>query len=278
MSDSGARPSVVLICHEGDRIDREGLTSWLASTLDLVGVVILKPSRRRLVRTIRREIRRVGFLRFLDVVAFRVYYRLFVARADAAWIALEVARLRATYPADLSRVPRIVAANPNRREVRRFIEGLQPDLIIARCKFILKREIFDIPRRGTFALHPGICPEYRNAHGCFWALVRRDLERVGMTLLRIDEGVDTGPVYLHATCGFDEVRESHIVIQYRVVLENLNAIRVTLVGVRQGTKEPILTGGRPSGSWGHPWFSAYLRWKRQAKRAHAGERRFSAFP
>ena len=54
----------------------------------------------------------------------------------------------------------------------------------ARCKVILKEKIFGIPRVGTFVMHPGICPEYRNAHGCFWALVRRDLERVGMTLLR----------------------------------------------------------------------------------------------
>ena len=70
---------------------------------------------------------------------------------------------------------------------------------------ILKRTIFEIPRAGTFVLHPGICPEYRNAHGCFWALANRDLDRVGMTLLRVDAGIDTGPVYLHGTCDFDEV-------------------------------------------------------------------------
>ena len=31
-------PSVVLICHEGDRLDTEGLASWLASTMDLRGL------------------------------------------------------------------------------------------------------------------------------------------------------------------------------------------------------------------------------------------------
>jgi len=44
-------------------------------------------------------------------------------------------------------------------------------------------------RSAAFVLHPGICPEYRNAHGCFWALVNRDLARVGVTLLRADRGV-----------------------------------------------------------------------------------------
>ena len=48
-------------------------------------------------------------------------------------------------------------------------------------------------------MHPGICPEYRNAHGCFWALANRDLNKVGMTLLRIDKGVDTGPTFGYYT-------------------------------------------------------------------------------
>ena len=85
---------------------------------------------------------------------------------------------------------------------------------------------------GTFVLHPGICPEYRNAHGCFWALANRDLDRVGMTLLRVDAGIDTGPVYLHGTCDYDEVRDSHIVIQHRAVVDNLDAIGRTLHGAR----------------------------------------------
>ena len=93
------------------------------------------------------------------------------------------------------------------RRRARSCRSVQPDLAIARCKVILKREIFEIPRVGTFVMHPGICPEYRNAHGCFWALVNRDLDRVGMTLLRVDAGIDTGPVYLHGTCDIDEVRE-----------------------------------------------------------------------
>ena len=71
--------------------------------------------------------------------------------------------------------------------------------MVARCKRILKERIFAVPRPGTYVLHPGICPEYRNAHGAFWALARRDLDKVGLTLLRIDKGVDTGPVYGYFT-------------------------------------------------------------------------------
>jgi hypothetical protein len=264
-----ARPRVVLICHREERIDVEGLASWLAHSVDLVGMVVLRDPPGLLMKRARTEIRRSGVLGFLDVVAFRAYYALKLARADAAWTRREVRRLRQEYPADLDAVPRVAASSPNTREVRSFLESLRPDMMIARCKVLLRPEIFEVPGRGTFVLHPGICPEYRNAHGCFWALSRRDLGRVGMSLLRIDRGVDTGPLYLHATCTFDEAHESHIVIQHRVVLANLDAIRDALLSVWRGEREPIPTEGRASAVWGKPRLSAYLRWKRMARRRAA---------
>jgi methionyl-tRNA formyltransferase len=117
-------------------------------------------------------------------------------------------------------------------------------------------------------LHPGICPEYRNSHGCFWAMAGRDLRRVGMTLLKIDRGVDTGPVYLQASCDFNEVRESHVVIQYRVITENLDRIADKLIDVCKGRATPVSTAGRKAGVWGQPRLSAYFRWKRQAHNRH----------
>jgi hypothetical protein len=260
-------PTVVLMCHEQDRLDTEGLASWLASALTLAGLIIIRDSRRARWRAARREIRRVGILRFLDVVAFRAYARVVLARGDAAWKEREIERLRARYPATLRSVPRVVVSTPNSPEARQFLADLRPDLAIARCKVILEPEIFEQPRVGTFVLHPGICPEYRNAHGCFWALANRDMHRVGMTLLRVDRGVDTGPIYLQASYDLDEVRESHIVIQYRAVLENLDAIGRTLVALCRGEAvTPVSTTGRRSATWGQPRLTDYLRWKWIARR------------
>jgi len=91
---------------------------------------------------------------------------------------------------------------------------------------------------------------------------------VGMTLLKVNEGVDTGPVYLQATCAVDEVRESHTVIQYRVVLENLDAIGCVLRTIGEGQPlTPIDTTGRRSATWGQPGLSDYLRWKWEARRS-----------
>ena len=282
MSESAqtdAIPTSVLICHEEDRLDSLGLASWLANTQKLAGLIIIRNSRRTLWRAARREIKRVGFLKFLDVVAFRAYARVALARRDDAWKTQELARLRARYPADLESVPRVYVPTPNAPEARAFLEAIRPDVAIARCKFILKPEIFEAPRAGTFVFHPGVCPEYRNAHGCFWALANRDLDRVGMTLLRVDKGIDTGSVYLHATCAIDEIRESHNIIQARVVSENLETIGKTLRAIANGEDVPIVpTAGRRSAVWGQPRLIDYLRWKLAARRSRSNARRIPALP
>jgi folate-dependent phosphoribosylglycinamide formyltransferase PurN len=276
MSTSERLPAVVLICHQQDLLDSQGLASWLAATMRLVGIVEIQDDAARKWRVAQREIKRSGVLGFLDVAAFRVYQRLRLAHADAVWADAELARLRDRYPVSLSAIPTRVVRDPNCEAARSFIKRMAPDLIIARCKFILKPDIFTLASAGTYALHPGICPEYRNAHGCFWALANRDLERVGMTLLRIDRGIDTGPVLLQATYSFDEVRESHNVIQRRVVFDNLERIGQALIATASGhPPAPIDTTGRASAVWGQPRLTRYLRWKRAARR---DQRRLQRLP
>ena len=265
-------PRVVLLCHHDDPVDREGLASWLASSMTLAGLIVIHDGAGKRWRALTRERRRSGWMGVLDVLAFRVYYRLVLARRDEAWIRQAVARLRANYPADLSAIPAVHVTTPNSGEAQAFLRDVAPDIVIARCKHILKPEVFQIPTGGTFVFHPGICPEYRNAHGCFWALSRRDLSRVGMTLLRVDQGVDTGSVYLQAGYDFDERLESHAVIQHRVVIENLDVIHRTLLDVVNGQATPLETSGRLSAIWGQPRLIAYLKWKRAARARQAGAR------
>ena len=252
----------VLICHDGAALDRDGLARWLHSFSTLAGVVVIREPKRRLRQRIRREIRRVGLLRFADVLAFRLYYACKDARKDRAWEAARLAGVRSRFP-ESPAAPVIVVESPNSPDAERFIAAARPDLVIARCKTLLKESVFSIPPLGTFVMHPGICPEYRNAHGCFWALAAGDDDNVGMTLLKIDRGVDTGPVFGYFRVRADLGRESHVVVQHRVVFDHLDAIRDTLLAIERGSALPFPTEGRRSAVWGQPWLSALLRSRRK---------------
>jgi formyl transferase-like protein len=255
----------VLICHAQAPLDRYGLARWLASFSELAGVIVLREKKQRMWRRIRREIRRTGPLRFLDVLGFRAYYKIFHSRSDARWEQAELAKLCQCFP-DISPNSRVLFTHsPNSPEAESFLRDARPDMVIARCKTLLKERIFRIPSAGTFVFHPGICPEYRNAHGCFWALANGDLKNVGMTLLQIDSGVDTGPIYGHFSYGYDEVRESHHVIQQRAVFENLDKLQARLLDIYAKRVAALDVRGRSSQTWGQPWLSRYVVWKLEAR-------------
>lgn len=254
----------ILICHNNAHLDKDGLARWIGSFSDLVGIIVIHETKAAVRRRVFRQFKRVGFLRFLDILAFRLHYRLFSAKSDAEWEKEELAKLQKTYR---EQDPKILNVDsPNHKSVTTFMRDLKPDIVIARTKFLIKKRVYDIPSKGIFVMHPGVCPQYRNAHGCFWALSNRDLENVGVTLLRIDDGIDTGPVYGIYGYPFDEKSESHHRIQERSLLENLDQIKNRLLEISESRAVAIDRQGEPSATWGQPWFTKYIHWKRTLRK------------
>ncbi|HET7111388.1 MAG TPA: formyltransferase family protein [Gemmatimonadales bacterium] len=261
MSEAPLR--VVLMAHDEDELYADGVASWLERHEKLVGVIRIVDNTRTRRRRIRREWRRSGMLGLADVLAWRMYHRLRYGR--------EAARTRARLLAGLippgsaqPAVPVLRTGSPNGEAVQAFVRQVDADLMIALVKHILKPVVFAVPRHGTFVFHPGICPEYRNAHGCFWAIARGDRDRVGMTVLRIDEGVDTGPAYGYFRLPPGQWSASPIALQQQVVLENLEPIMQRLHDVVNGRAQPLDVSGRESGAWGQPRLTAW--WRRPAAR------------
>ncbi len=100
-------PSVVLICHEDDPIDSEGIATWLARDFSLVGIVLLRDEPGSWFRKLRRERRRVGWIRLLDVMLFRVFYQVSRARKDRQWTQNWLQSLRSQYGSGSGQVPRL---------------------------------------------------------------------------------------------------------------------------------------------------------------------------
>jgi methionyl-tRNA formyltransferase len=79
-----------------------------------------------------------------------------------------------------------------------FIEqmkALQPDLFVVVAFRILPKEVFDIPKFGSFNLHGSFLPKYRGAAPIQWALINGETE-TGLTTFKLAEKVDTGNIYL----------------------------------------------------------------------------------
>jgi Formyl transferase len=197
----------VLICQHDSLLVREIMPRWLASFTDLAGVLVIREPRGHRLSKVKRSLRQQGLWGTIDLLAYRLFHRLRHGVGDRQQEARIQQTHGAIYPPVPYQVPLLEVSSPNNSAAQAFIRSCQPEIMLACCKHILKPAIFEQASQGTYVMHPGICPEYRNAHGCFWALVNGDMARVGMTLLKIDRGIDTGPVYGYFSAPYD-VRQS----------------------------------------------------------------------
>ena len=71
-----------------------------------------------------------------------------------------------------------------------------PDLVIV-VAFgqLLKKNLLDIPRWGVINIHASLLPKYRGAAPIQWAIINNE-PKTGLTVMRMDEGMDTGPILL----------------------------------------------------------------------------------
>ncbi len=85
------------------------------------------------------------------------------------------------------------------KEVQQKIASMEPDLIIVgEYHFILKREIFEIPRYGAINLHGAPLPRYRGAHPINWMIINGETEGA-VTCHYISDGLDNGDIIAQYT-------------------------------------------------------------------------------
>lgn len=80
------------------------------------------------------------------------------------------------------------------------LRALAPDVIVvAAYGQILPAEVLAIPSRGCLNVHASLLPKYRGAAPIAAAILAGE-EEMGVTIMLMDEGMDTGPILSQATC------------------------------------------------------------------------------
>jgi methionyl-tRNA formyltransferase len=88
---------------------------------------------------------------------------------------------------------------PEKASAQEFCEeirGKGPDLlVVVAFGQILKKDLLEIPRWCVLNIHASLLPKYRGAAPIHWAIINNETES-GLTAMRMDEGLDSGPVLL----------------------------------------------------------------------------------
>ena len=75
-----------------------------------------------------------------------------------------------------------------------IIAQLAPDMIVVVAYGrILPKSVIDVPQFGCLNLHVSLLPQYRGAAPIQWSLINGD-KQTGVTVMHIDEGLDTGDI------------------------------------------------------------------------------------
>ncbi len=80
---------------------------------------------------------------------------------------------------------------------------LEPEVVVvAAFGQILRPEVLEIPPSGVLNVHPSLLPKYRGASPIAGALLGGE-EETGVTIMLMDEGMDTGPILAQRTVEID---------------------------------------------------------------------------
>ena len=129
-------------------------------------------------------------------------------------------------------------ASVKNEEARNLFSTLAPELlVVVAYGKLLPPWLLDLPRYGAVNLHGSLLPKYRGAAPIQWAVATGESE-TGVCTMRLDEGLDTGPVY---ACEKTPIDPNESIQQLSSRLASLGAdlmIR-TLEGIFENTLQPM---------------------------------------
>ncbi len=93
-------------------------------------------------------------------------------------------------------LPVLQPEKPRGEEFLAHLRRLEPDVsVVVAYGHILSRAVIDLPGRGTINIHASLLPALRGA-GPIQAAIREGRERTGVSIMRMVERLDAGPVIL----------------------------------------------------------------------------------
>ena len=232
----------------------------LASQYPLTGFVVIRRKRDIWYRYLWKRAKRIGLFKVIDELLLRVYWTLFKSWGDHRNLKQLVERVKTNLPPSYQRPPIHYIDNINSDGGRQVLRDLKPDVCVLMVHPILGRKTFSIPPLGMLVFHPGVTPEYRGPHSAFWATMSNEFWGIGWSLLRVDEGIDTGPVLSQGSCtSVSPLEDSHVTMQHVSHVDGTSAVADILRQLERGENPRVEMINRRSTNYTHPCITDYFR-------------------
>lgn len=225
-----------------------------------VRVVLERPISRR--QLLWRRVRRLGPLTVVGQVLFQMLVVPALTRASARR-ARDIREQSGLDDSPIEGAAITEVASVNSARTVDVVRHMKPSVVVVNGTRILGAALLaavDVP---IINMHAGITPAYRGVHGGYWALAEGDRAHSGVTVHRIDLGIDTGPVLGQATIA-PTAADSFATYP---LLQLAAGIPLLIQAVREacrGASEPMASGPAAGRLWTHPtlWGYLWIRFRR----------------
>ncbi len=134
---------------------------------------------------------------------------------------------------------------PRRVREPEFIETLRKinpaAIVVSAYGQILPKEILSLPKYGCINIHASLLPAYRGAAPINWAVIRGET-RTGITIMQMDEGMDTGAILLQESIPIDP-RDTAGTLTEKMARLGATMIAAALPLIETGKLAPVVQDG-----------------------------------
>lgn len=141
-----------------------------------------------------------------------------------------------------------------------LLQQISPRVIVVNGTRILEEKLLHANDSIFLNTHVGITPLYRGVHGGYWAQVSGDPEHFGVTVHKIDKGIDTGDIIAQASTSAASADNFSTYPLLQIAL----AIPLLKQAIRDALNGKLETISAPDGKsklWTHPTIFEYLKYR-----------------
>lgn len=152
----------------------------------------------------------------------------------------------------------------NSEECRLLLREQKPDLVVVNGTRIISKKTLEAVDALFINMHTGITPKYRGVHGAYWALVENDRENCGVTVHKVDTGIDTGGILYQSTIPVTD-EDNYYTYPYLQTAVGVGLEIQAMKDYGEGNLKEIQKD-LPSKLWSHPTIWEYLKYRRKGVR------------
>jgi hypothetical protein len=176
------------------------IVNYFSTEHEVVCCLFLEPERaswKGKLNKIKGRIKKYGLVKVLDQLAFHLFDRFILRKNESIFW-----KNRPEYCDNFIKLdcPIYQVNNINGEHWVELCNSLSPDIILATCSHVIfKPSFYKTPLLGTYVIHEGLTPEYKGLHTPLWALMKKEPQYVGYTVLKVNDKIDGGEILLQDT-------------------------------------------------------------------------------